>query len=109
MQTSMICCAIRSLPLRLPNSCRTLISSGTHQNRLYSIVENSQNENENPSHADAISLKADTAAASATTTTTSNVESKKRLIKVAVIGVPNAGKSSFINQFVDRRVSDGRI
>lgn len=29
----------------------------------------------------------------------------ERLIKVAVIGIPNAGKSTFINNLIDHRVS----
>lgn len=32
-------------------------------------------------------------------------EPQRRLLKVAIIGVPNVGKSTLINQLVDRRVS----
>lgn len=82
MQTSLLCFAIR----RLPNSCQPLALASVEQSRLYSIV------------ADTI--------AKTSSRTIDDCETEKKLIKVAVIGVPNAGKSSFINQFIDRRVSE---
>lgn len=32
----------------------------------------------------------------------------EKLVKVAIIGTPNAGKSTFINSLVNHRVSEGR-
>lgn len=85
MHTSLLCFALR----RLPNSCQPLASASVEQRRLYSIVANTAARN--------------------SSRTTNDCETEKKLIKVAVIGVPNAGKSSFINQFIDRRVSESYI
>lgn len=88
MQTSLL--AIRSLPTMLPYSVRPLISPSINQHRFYGIDVNGES---NP-----IETKAASTAACIS-------DDKQKLIKVAIIGVPNAGKSSFINQFIDRRVN----
>lgn len=38
--------------------------------------------------------------------TTPESESPQKLVKVAIVGVPNAGKSTFINNLIDHRVSN---
>lgn len=37
---------------------------------------------------------------------TSTLTTNEKLVKVAIIGVPNVGKSTFINNLIDHRVSN---
>lgn len=37
---------------------------------------------------------------------TANKQQNEKLIKVAIVGVPNAGKSTFINNLINHRVSN---
>lgn len=100
MQTTLLGFALRSLPLRFPYNKQTLKTTCICQNRLYSNVANGQNEKEST----AISSKTESGV-SDIAATPDDSNAARKLIKVAVIGVPNAGKSSFINQIMDRRVS----
>lgn len=38
-----------------------------------------------------------------------NLTTNEKLVKVAIIGVPNVGKSTFINHLIDHRVSIKKI
>lgn len=98
MNLSVVRLVITSLPLRFPTG-RTLISPIVSQNRLYSVRQNDDN---NLSTSSPFEESTDDGT---TATTTGNPVSNTKLIKVAVIGAPNAGKSSFINQFTKRSVS----
>lgn len=40
---------------------------------------------------------------------TPNPTTNEKLVKVAIIGVPNAGKSTFINNLIDHRVSNNNL
>lgn len=93
----MSCVAVKNFPLRLPNKW---ISFTRNNIRLCSNAA----DNPNDATSTKIPLGSTTTALVKSKNTAKPVEEKK-LIKVAIIGAPNAGKSSFVNQLSNRRVS----
>lgn len=73
-------------PITVPNRVYTLLKC-KYSSNPEQCHSNSDNQNEN----DFIEIK------------------RQRLLKIAIIGVPNAGKSSIINSIVRRNVSTVKI
>jgi len=74
--------SIRLKPIAIPNHVYTLLKCKYSSNPKQ-CHSNSETQNEN----DFIEIK------------------RQRLLKIAIIGVPNAGKSSIINSIIQRPVS----